>query len=62
MQPILQLRAIVWVAGKAIHNQLHLRFRQILERELAGGWLNQALDGVVVIKLHVQIACDTEPL
>ena len=62
MQPILQLRTIVRIAGKAVHDQLHLLFWQILERELAGVWLDQALDGVVVIKLHVHFACDTEPL
>src|SRR5262249_59634252 len=44
MQPILQLRAIVRIAGKAVHDQLHLFFRQILEREFAGGWLDQAFD------------------
>src|SRR5262247_418833 len=61
MQPVLQLRAIVRIAGKAVHDQLHLLFRQILKRVFASSWLDQAFDGVVVIKLHVHFACDTEP-
>src|SRR5262249_23799924 len=42
MQPILQPRAIIRIAGKAVHDQLHLLFRQILEREFAGGWRHAA--------------------
>jgi hypothetical protein len=62
MQPIPQPRAIIWIAGKSVHHQFHLLFRQILERELTGGWFDQAFDGVVVIKLHVNFACDVEAL
>ena len=54
-QPILQLRAIVWIAGKTVHHQFYLLFRKILERELAGGWFDQAFDGIVVIKLYVHL-------
>src|SRR6516162_3450831 len=62
MQPILQLRAVVRIAGKAVYHQLHLLLRQILERELAGGWLDQAFDGIVIIELYVHLACDRERL
>src|SRR5262249_7781949 len=62
MQPVLQLRAIVRIAGKAIRYQFHLLFRQILERKLSGSRLDEAFDGIVVIKLYVHLACDFESL
>jgi len=62
LQPFLQRRAVVRIAGKAIWNQLHLLFRRVLEREGARGRLDQAFDGIVVIKVYVHFAQDTQLL
>ena len=58
LQPFLQPRAVVRIAGKAVRDQLHLLVWSILEREEAGGRLDEAFDGGVAAIFHVYFGQD----
>ena len=59
-QPLLQHRALVGIARKAIVNELHLLLGRVLKRKHAGAGVDQTLDRIVVAKLHLQVAQDAQ--
>ena len=60
VEPLLQGRGVVGIAGEAVRNQLHLLVRRVVEREQARRRLDEAFDRIVVVEIDVHLAQDAQ--
>ncbi len=59
-QPCEKSRAVIRIAGQAICHEIDMLFRLVLEWEGAGIGSDTPFDGVVVVKIDVNLAGDTK--
>src|ERR1700734_1604037 len=57
-----QPRALVWITRQAVVDQLDLLLGSVFKGKKAGVRINQALDGIVVIQIHLHLAKDAQIL
>ena len=53
VEPRLQRRSVIGIAGEAVRNQFDLLVGSIVEREQARGRLDQAFDRIVVVEIDL---------
>ncbi len=59
-QPLLQGRAVMRIAGKAVLDDLHLLVCIVLERIGIGAGVDEAFDGFIIVKVDIHLTQETQ--